>query len=280
VTAGTASASKALVVDSSINITGINNLTLNGTSSILSLSGASSVITLSNTTASTSSTTGTLQVAGGAYFGANSLFNANLTLQGASSTLSLSGASSVISISNTTASTSSSTGALRVSGGAYFGANSIFNTNLTVNGTIIAGNAALSAASWTTSGIQFRTVSSTYTNSSTASSGTANSAVFNSFARPNLSATNTSVTTTNAATVYIDNSPVAGTNMTITNSYALWVSAGNCLFGANLTLNGAASLNTQNTGNVRTTLPTSYVSINDSPIYFRGTGGSDKNHFI
>jgi hypothetical protein len=474
VTAGTASASKALVVDSSINITGINNLTLNGTSSILSLSGASSVITLSNTTASTSSSTGALRVSGGAYFGANSLMAANLTLNGTSSTLSLSGASSVITLSNTTASTSSSTGALRVSGGAYFGANSLFNANLTTNGTIIAGNAALSASSWTTSGIQLRTVTNTYTNSSTASSGTAASAVFNSFARPALGAVFTSVTTTNAATVYIENSPVASTNMTLSNDYSLWINSGKVLFGtgfgstnrslatltinantlhtngeaaahgllisggntvanaclymgadntnsvsyiqssktgnylplllnnrgggvgiglntviytldvggdinltgalrfsgtaitasaaeinylditaagtgqalkalvlnassnitginnltlngassilslsgassvisisnttastssttgalrvsggayfganslfnANLTLNGAASLNTQNTGNVRTTLPTSYVSINDSPIYFRGTSGSDKNHFI
>jgi hypothetical protein len=92
-------------------------LTINGASSILSLSGASSIITLSNTTASTSSSTGALQVAGGAYFGAASLFggalgitgattlSSNLTINGASSILSLSGASSVITLSNTTAST-------------------------------------------------------------------------------------------------------------------------------------------------------------------------------
>ena len=318
-----------------------STLSLSGASSTLSLSGASSVITLSNTTASTSSTTGALQVAGGAYFGANSLMAANLTINGtlnagaqaisapnwgvsgiqfrisgancnnsstaasgtvsdtvftsfgrptlsatntgvtttnattvyieaaplagtrmtitnayalwigsgnclfggnltlndAAGTLSLSGASSVISISNATASTSSTTGALRVSGGAYFGANSLFGGNLTNNATIIAGNAALSAASWTTSGIQFRTSATTYTNTT---AGTAASAVFNSFARPILAASS-ALTTTNAATVYIDNAPGAGTNMTITNSYALWVSAGNCLFGANLTLNGASS---------------------------------------
>lgn len=34
------------------------------------------------------------------------------------------------------------------------------------------------------------------------------------------------VTVTNAATVYIDNAPLAGTNVTITNPYALWVDAG------------------------------------------------------
>jgi len=112
------------------------NITLQGLSAILSLSGASSVISISNTTASTSSTTGALQVAGGAYFGANSLMAANLTLNGASSTLSLSGASSVISISNTSASTSSTTGAIRCSGGIYTGGDCLFNTNFQVNGIV------------------------------------------------------------------------------------------------------------------------------------------------
>ena len=111
------------------------NITLQGLSAILSLSGASSVISISNTSASTSSTTGAIQCAGGAYFGANSLMAANLTLNGTSSTLSLSGASSVISISNTSASTSSTTGALRVAGGAYFGANSLFAGNVCIGGS-------------------------------------------------------------------------------------------------------------------------------------------------
>jgi len=303
-TDGTISFNTSGTTSGNTNLSGINNLTLGGTSSTLSLSGASSTVTLSNTTASTSSSTGALQVAGGAYFGANSVFNANLTLQGATSTLSLSGVSSVISISNTTASTSSSTGALRVSGGAYFGADSLFGSNVNIGtgtnvstitssgigsttatdfsiftgatnglrmrfaGTsnqiyvntntpigagnnnnvlvihdtgLLIGNSNISASSWTTSGIQLRTGVNTYTNSSTASSGTAASAVFNSFARPTLAATNTSVTTTNAATVYIDNSPAAGTNMTITNAYSLWVNTGNSLFGGTLRVMGQST---------------------------------------
>ena len=112
------------------------NITLQGLSAILSLSGASSVISISNTSASTSSTTGAIQCAGGAYFGANSLMAANLTLNGTSSTLSLSGASSVISISNTSGSTSSTTGAIRCSGGIYTGGDCLFNTNFQVNGIV------------------------------------------------------------------------------------------------------------------------------------------------
>lgn len=37
-------------------------------------------------------------------------------------------------------------------------------------------------------------------------------------------------TVTNAVTLYIDNAPVAGTNATLTNRYAIWVDAGKCRF--------------------------------------------------
>ena len=395
----------ATTLSSTLEVTGAttlsSNLTLNGTSATLSLSGASAKLTIANTTASTSSSTGALQVAGGAYFGAASLFAGNVNINGTLTTAGLSisnlslsgstastssstgalqvaggayfGAASLfggnvtmngslnigtvgtsdnrinfsgltgdagtnhtviaeriyeassekselllfkgndpatttgpdrirmrasefrfqtyttaedysgmsdnnnrliisnagdISISSTTASTSSTTGALQVAGGVYFGAASLFGGNLTNNGTIIAGNAGISAASWTTSGIQFRTSATTYTNTT---AGAAASAVFNSFARPTLAASS-ALTTTNAATVYIDNSPLAGTNQTITNAYALWVASGNSLFG------GALNLSTQNTGNITTTLPTSYVSLYDNPIYMRAN--NDKNHYI
>jgi uncharacterized protein YbcV (DUF1398 family) len=204
-------------------------------------------ILISVITASTSSSTGALQVSGGIYVGANSLFSGNITFNGTSSNISLTGASSYISLTgassfirittNTTASTSSSTGALQVAGGAYFGAASLFAGNLTNNATIIAGNAALSAASWTTSGIQFRTSATTYTNTT---AGAAASAVFNSFARPTLAASS-ALTTTNAATVYIDNSPAAGANQTITNAYSLWVNSGNSLFGSTLRVIGQST---------------------------------------
>ena len=66
----------------------------------------------------------------------------------------------------------------------------------------------------------------TYTDRATAASGTATNAVLNSFAQPTIAASNTSVITTNAATAYIADAPAAGTNMTLTNSYALWIDAG------------------------------------------------------
>jgi hypothetical protein len=84
------------------------------------------------------------------------------------------------------------------------------------------------ATSWLTSGIQYQSASATYTNST---SGTAASAVFTSFAQPTLAASNTGTVTTTASTMYIAGPPVAGTNMTITNPYSLWVPTGNVLIG-------------------------------------------------
>ena len=93
------------------------------------------------------------------------------------------------------------------------------------------GGTAISASAWGTAGIQKNALATSYTDSSTAISGTAASATFTSFGRPTLLATNATVTTTNAATVYIDNSPLASTNQTITNAYSLWIPSGKVLFG-------------------------------------------------
>lgn len=68
---------------------------------------------------------------------------------------------------------------------------------------------------------------STYTDSSTAGSGTAAAWVAHAFQRPTVAASNATVTTANAATLYIANSPLAGSNETITNAWALWVDDGN-----------------------------------------------------
>jgi len=78
----------------------------------------------------------------------------------------------------------------------------------------------------------------TFTDSNTAASGTA--AVYTAFAfqRPSLVATNASVTTTDAATIYIANAPLASTNETITNAYAIWVDAGTVRFDGDIDHNG------------------------------------------
>lgn len=92
----------------------------------------------------------------------------------------------------------------------------------------IAGD--LTQSAWGLNGALLQGSAITATDSSTATSGTATNAVFNSFAQPTLAASNSTVTTTNAATLYIADAPAAGTNMTITNAYALWVDNGMARF--------------------------------------------------
>ena len=81
-----------------------------------------------------------------------------------------------------------------------------------------------------TTGSVERFSAQTFTDNNTAGSGTAAAHVFFSVAIPTLAATNTLVTTTDAATWYIAGVPAAGTNETITNSWGLWVDAGNVRF--------------------------------------------------
>jgi len=68
--------------------------------------------------------------------------------------------------------------------------------------------------------------SNTVTDSNTAGSGTAATWTGHAFHRPTLAAQNALVVTTKAATVYVENAPLAGSNETITNPYALWIAAG------------------------------------------------------
>ena len=194
-----------------------NPYSLNIASGNAILSGASSTLILANTTASTTSSTGALQVAGGAYLGANSLFAANLTLSGTSAVLSLTGTSSSLSISGTTSSTSSSTGTLQVYGGIGISKNIWLGSPFTgINASVLGSVLNIPSFIYTTS-----TTSPTNLNISSINQITLNG----------------TGTATNSASLYIAGSPIAGT-LAITNSYALQVAAGNSLFSGNLNIAG------------------------------------------
>jgi hypothetical protein len=94
------------------------------------------------------------------------------------------------------------------------------------------GNTALSAASWTTSGIGLRIDAATYTDSS--STGTVAHEAIHSIAQPTLSSSS-ATTFTNASSLYIANAPAAGINVTITNPYSLYIAAGASYFGGSVT---------------------------------------------
>lgn len=88
-----------------------------------------------------------------------------------------------------------------------------------------AGN--MSAAAWTTAGINMRVQSATYTD--TSSSGTVTANYINSISGGTIAASS-ATTYTAASTVWIS-PPSAGTNATITTPYSL-ITTGNCRFGA------------------------------------------------
>ncbi len=60
--------------------------------------------------------------------------------------------------------------------------------------------------------------------------------------RPTWTSVGTTFTITNAATLYIQNAPLASTNVTIGNTYALWVDNGESRFDGGLTVNGVLTL--------------------------------------
>jgi len=76
------------------------------------------------------------------------------------------------------------------------------------------------------------------TNATTSASGTASLYNHVVIENPRVLALNSSVTTTDASTLYIKGAPVASTNQTITNAYALNVAGGNSNFGGSISSTG------------------------------------------
>jgi hypothetical protein len=109
----------------------------------------------------------------------------------------------------------------------------------------------------------------TYTDNATAGSGTATTWTGHSFQRPTLAATNSSVTTTNAATVYVANSPLAGTNETLTNAWSAWVDDGPVRLDGDLHVQGSIH------GTVNKYSLAASVSSNALTIAFKDEAGND-----
>jgi hypothetical protein len=74
------------------------------------------------------------------------------------------------------------------------------------------------------------TAATTFTDNVTATGTATNDFTTNRVEKSTLAATAASITTDTAATLYIEGDVTAGTNMTITNNYSLWVDAGNSRF--------------------------------------------------
>ena len=88
--------------------------------------------------------------------------------------------------------------------------------------------------------------SSDITDNNTSASGTATAFRHVNIENPRILASNALVTTTTASTVFIKGAPVASTNQTITNAYALEVAAGDVKLGADLLVEGNLQVNGSN----------------------------------
>lgn len=122
----------------------------------------------------------------------------------------------------------------------------------------ISGNQSQTA--WTVAGPQLSTVAATLTDST--SSGTVATHVASSFGIPTFAASS-ATTYTNAATLYIAGAPVAGTNVTDSFPYALYVNAGNVFFPS--TVNGGTFIG-------------SFETASSGPNFFTGNGSAALNN--
>ena len=216
------------------------------TTGAVTLSGG---IGISNTTNAVSSTNGgTFTSAGGGAF-AKALFIgglttalAGLTSTAGTTTLGTTNVSGILASSNTTASTSNTTGAVTLAGG--IGINNTTDAVSSTNGgtftsagggafakSVFIGTQLITGGPYSgppqqTTGAFFNVNGTTFTDNTTAASGTAIRWQSIRISAPTLAASNLNVTTTDAITVHIEGPPVAGSNQTFTNSYALKVKSG------------------------------------------------------
>jgi len=102
-------------------------------------------------------------------------------------------------------------------------------------GIILDGNRSVAASG---DGVAMHLDAMDITNATTSASGTASLYNHVVLENPRVLALNSLVTTTDASTLYIKGAPVASTNQTITNAYALNVAGGNSKFGGNISSTG------------------------------------------
>ncbi|GMF49777.1 unnamed protein product [Phytophthora fragariaefolia] len=196
--AGTAHASKVLVLNSSSNISGIASLsatTLTGTLQTAAQPNITSVGTLTS-----------LTLSGGI---------SGVTTISASDTINFNG---VVNCNNSTYAASPLSGSRVVSGG------------VGIQKNLAIGGIASASTQWGALGVQYQSRATTYTDTSSLAGATVASSVIPSYAQATISSTN-SITITRAATNYIENAPAQGTDTTISNSYSLWIASGKVLFG-------------------------------------------------
>jgi len=143
-TPGVVTANKAVIVDGNKDIATFrnmyatkffgDNIDINNNGS-LNLYGSTNSVHLHSTTAADILLDG--DISNTLTFGGTSGF---ILMQGNSQYITMEGTGNYLKISNTAHSTSSTTGAIRSSGGIYVGGNSLFGANITSSGVILSNN--------------------------------------------------------------------------------------------------------------------------------------------
>ena len=137
-----------------------------------------------------------------------------------------------------------------------------------INATNITGGAALNV------------VSRTFYDTTSTATQTQTQATVIGVAPQTIAALNTTVTYTNAASLYIANAPTNGTNVTISNAYAIQVASGNTLLGGNLAVNGTALTSTSATFNLLNTGVTTGNVLGAATTYTIGGSSTTSANFV
>lgn len=253
-----------IVAGTGLTLTGSTlsvNAAQTGITSVGTLTGleSSGVVTITDTTDAPSANTGALIVSGGINIRKKFLLgNGNTFVYSSSSN----GVVQYIGNGNISDSTTAASGTRASVSCSYFNAPGVYATNTGVTTTnaytIFVAGAPVSATNNTITNPYALYVSSgrtafrgrceismnaynldgssvgnlqigsgsTLTNNTAAASSTVSAFYANFIGNSTLAATNTGVTTTDAYTFYITGAPLSGTNMTITNLYALYVASG------------------------------------------------------
>jgi hypothetical protein len=114
-------------------------------------------------------------------------------------------------------------------------------------GTFIASPEMTASAVDLTSGVALKIPTNSFYDIDTVASGTVTQGAIARIDQQTIGSVNTGVTYSSAASLYISNAPLAGSNVTITNPYAIQVEAGNTLLGGDLAVNGGDITSTATT---------------------------------
>jgi hypothetical protein len=181
--------------------------------------------------------------------------NSSASISSSSGSVKFAGGLSVSNVTDSVSSTNggsfTSAGGMSIAKKLFVGGTSTFENvseTLSVNvvGGITVGKKLIAGGNYSGNpannvGIFICGIGNTFTDNATSSSGTVSSVNFNYLGINSIAAVNSNITTNNSSTLFIEGSPVAGTNQTLGNSYALYVNSGISRFNGDTVINSTTA---------------------------------------